>query len=228
MTLALATIAHNQPWLIREQHRLLEKNLEDDFTLTVFDSSTDEAAAAEIRSASPNYVRLTVTMHHESLNRAAVMLLNGDDPYVGFLDHDVFPTEPTSLSPLIDEAGFYGVGQRHPATGFLYLWPGFCFFKREWLNGRPLNFSGLRDGDPRNDGDTGSMLYPLFQDEDWQKMYRAQHGYKPIRQPDEYGLQSWGVETIGSWVHLSNGSEWMAVPEPDRRRELLQELLAAL
>ncbi len=59
-------------------------------------------------------------------------------------------------------------------------------------------------------------------------MYSIDHGYKPIRKPDNIGLQSWGVETIGDWIHFSNGSHWMKVPDPDERDRLTFELLADL
>lgn len=203
--LGLATIAFRQPRLIEEQKRLLKQNLQDDYELFVIDNDG--------------------RMHHEGLNEAAEIFLFNEYPYFGFLDHDIFPIRPTTLIDKIEEAGFYGVGQRHPATGNLYLWPGFCFFSREWLNGRPLDFSGYRDGDKRNDGDTGSGLAHLFADEDWEKLYRVEHSYKAIRRPDEYGLQSWGYEIIGDWIHFSNGSNWMRVPNPQEREKMLFELL---
>ena len=209
MKLALATIAFDQPRLIEEQKRLLEKYLQDEFDLIVVENSE--------------------RMHHEGLNAAAQYFQAYEAPYIGFLDHDVFPIRPTTLIDKISEVGFYGVGQRHPATGHLYLWPGFCFFSRAWLAGRPLDFTGLRDGDKRNDGDTGSSLWPLFEGEDWEKMYRLTQSYGVIREPDGYGLQSWGYEKLGEdWIHFSNGSQWMRVPDPEGREKLLFDLLAGL
>lgn len=227
--IALATISFNKPRLISEQIRLLWKNLEDPFRLTVFDNSSQPNAADEIErvcaAGGAEYRRLSTRMHHDGLNQAARELLSEDDPYFGFLDHDIFPIRTTTLIDKIEEAGFYGVGQRHPATGHLYLWPGFCFFSRKWLDGRSLDFSGYRDGDRRNDGDTGSMLWPLFQDEDWEKLFRPSHQHRFIREPDGYGLQSFGYEEIGDWVHFTNGSEWMRVPDPGQREQLLFGLL---
>lgn len=229
MNLLLASIAFNHPRLISEQIRLLEKNLRDPYHLIVFDNSSNLNAADEIErvcaASGEEYRRLSTRMHHEGLNQAARELLSEDDPFIGFLDHDIFPIRETTLIDKIAEAGFYGVGQRHPATGHLYIWPGFCFFSREWLNGRPLDFSGLRDGDKRNDGDTGSSLWPLFKDEDWEKLFRPRHFHEPIRKPDEYGLQSWGYEVIGDWMHMTNGSGWMRVPEAKERERLLFGLL---
>lgn len=237
--IALASIAHNEPRVIAEQIRLLGKHLEDDYTLTVVDTSANEAAAREVQAICQDaercgYWRGSERLHHEGLNRAA-QIFAGSAPgyplanhYFGFLDHDVFPTKPTTLIDKIEEAGFYGVGQRHPASGHLYLWPGFCFFSREWLAGRELDFSGIRGKHPRDDGDTGSGLWPLFEGVDWEKMYRVEHGYRPIREPDSCGLQSWGIELLGDWIHLTNASKWMAVPDPEERDRIVFEMLAAL
>lgn len=228
--IALATIAFNRPRMIAEQIRLLGDYLIDEHELLVYDASSDAGAAEEIRllcEGRTPYWRAGTHRHHEALNEAA-RALGSRGEHIGFLDHDVFPTKPTRLEPLIEEAGFYGVGQRHPATGRLYLWPGFCFFSREWLGDRELDFSGLRDGDPRNDGDTGSSLWSLFADEDWEKLYRAPHAHEAIRRPDNFGLQSWGVERIGDWLHLSNASDWMAVPNPGERERIVLAMLEAL
>jgi hypothetical protein len=55
-----------------------------------------------------------------------------------------------------------------------------------------------------------------------------EHGYRFIREPDDYGLQSSGVEIIGDWLHLTNGSHWMQVPDPEERDRLTAEMIAAL
>lgn len=238
--LAIASIAYNAPRAVSEQIRLLKKYLQDDYALLVVDQSTDMAAPDEIREMTVEsgavWQRPQTRLHHEGLNGAAEELLmergmvlpcHGAD-YIGFLDHDVYPTKPTRLIPLIEEAGFLGVGQRHSATGHLYPWPGFLFFSREWLAGRPLDFTGISDKDPRNNGDTGSGLWPLFAEEDWKALYRLDHGYRALRQPDAHGLQSWGYEVIGDWIHITNASGWMRVPDREERDRLVYDLLASL
>lgn len=232
VSLALASIAFNRPRMIEEQIRLLNKHLLDPFKLRVYDTSTDPSASAAIAmictEGGARYRRMDTSSHHEALNFAGDDLLLDDTPYIGFLDHDIFPFRETQIVPKIEEMGFFGVGQRHPATGHLYPWPGFCFFSQEWLAGRPLDFSGLRDGDARNDGDTGSCLWPLFVEEDWKKLYSVSHSYEVIRKPDEYGLQSFGYEVIGDWWHFSNASGWMEIPRPEERESILLEMLATL
>ena len=215
--IALATIAFGRPKLILEQGRLLNKYLTDPFSLFVFDNSPGTQVHERTGGA-----------HDAALNEAAEFLFAHPAPYIGFLDHDIFPTQPTTLIDKIEASGFYGVGQRHAPTGHLYLWPGFCFFSREWLNGRTLDFRGIRGDNPADNGDTGSGMWPLFENEDWSQLYRVDHGYKAIRPPDSYGLQSWGVETLGDWLHVSNGSHWMKIPDPDERDRLVYDMIAAL
>lgn len=236
--LDLVTVAYNKPWLIEEQARLLAKHLVDDHILTVFDNSSDSRSSAAIadfcrfrdinyqRSYSPEW------LHNHALNRAAAYLHERGHSHIGFLDHDVFPRRPTTLLDKIEPAGFYGVGQRHSPTDSLYLWPGFTFFSRWWLEAKlplHLNFDGIRGARKADDGDCGSMNAPLFVAEDWSKLFRGEHGYRALRPPDSTGLQSWGYEVLGSdWLHLSNGSGWMAVPDWDERERLCRELLEAL
>lgn len=230
--LELVAIAYNQPRLISEQIRLLRKHLRDRFRYTVVDASTDFGATARIEhlcgEAGVGYRGSPSSEHVDALNFAWQEVLKpSGSRYLGTLDHDIFPTRPTRLVKQI-RPGFYGVGQRHPATGHLYLWPGFCFFDRDWLAGRDPDFGGIRDGDPRNNGDTGSGMWPLFADQDWSNLCGADHGYRAIREPDAFGLQSWGVELISDWLHFTNGSGWMEVPNPAERERLLFEQLEEL
>jgi hypothetical protein len=224
----LVSIAFGQPRLISEQIRLLGAYLLDAFSLTVLDNSNDEGTAQQIRAVCEEgltaYERIQTPdhMHHHALNLAAARFRERGSELYGFLDHDIFPVRPTRLVPYVEEVGFFGIGQRTPASGNLYLWPGFCFFSRAWIGDRMLDFGGA-DG-----GDTGSAMWPLFAESDWQHFYRVGHGYQAIRHPDSVGLQSWGYELIGDFAHLTNGSRWMIVPDQEERERLLYEMLAAL
>lgn len=224
--LELLTVAFNQPWLIAEQVRLLRKHLRDDFGLCVIDNSDPVRAAAiedicwrehvgYLRSPSPK------RMHHEALNFAAAYADERGFERYGFLDHDVFPMHSTTLLPRIDVAGFYGIGQTAP-SGERYLWPGFSFFTRRWLDGRQLDFGGIPGAD------TGSANWRLFTLSDWANLAVAQpiHSYGTLRERDEHGLQSYGYECFGAFLHLTNGSGWKQVPAGRERlaRDLVERL----
>ncbi|TAL45508.1 MAG: hypothetical protein EPN91_02030 [Salinibacterium sp.] len=234
--LALVSVAFNRPLLISHQIRLLRKYLKDDYTLTVVDNSSEPKLIHQIMAICAGtgtpYVRAPTSKgqeHYDALNYAWREILEPSGaPYVGTLDHDVFPATETTVIDKINKAGFYGVGQRHSPTNHLYLWPGLWFASRQWIAGREVNFDGIRGEHKRDDGDTGSANWPLFADVDWSDMFQGHFGYEAIRPPDDYGLQSWAVERLGDFLHLSNGSGWMAIPHPEQRERLCLEMLEQL
>lgn len=232
--LSLFVTGFERPDLLREQRRLLDKYLADDFEVCVLDNSrtAETRRAMEVTCDDIGFGYRAVSSekheHPDALNLAASIAADLHVAYWGCLDHDVFPRRPTTLIDLIDKAGFYGIGQRHTPTQKQYLWPGFVFFSRDWLNGRVPNFNGIRGADKRDDGDCGSMLHTLFTDDDWTRVHRPEHGYGHIRPSDTYGLQSFGYEFFGDWIHLTNASRWMEVPNPNERDMLLRDMLAAL
>jgi hypothetical protein len=221
--LELATIAYGQPWLIAEQLRLLEKYLEDDHLVLVIDNSDVGEGSAEVAEVAKavDYVR-PAREHYMALNFAARAFRFRGSEFFGFLDHDVFPTRPTRVLPALERDGFLGMGQRISTTGELYPWPGLFFVSTAWLAGRQLDFGS------RGFGDAGSGLATLFTEADWPKLHSLPHVPRAIREHDDVGFQSWGVEEIGDWLHLSNGSGWMSVPRPEEREAKLREIVAAL
>lgn len=230
-------ITFGRPDLLRHQVRLLAKHLRDPYEVCVIDNTPDAGAGAIERMArtlNVGYMRAPETKkreHNDALNFAAKFATDLGSSYWCVLDHDIFPVEDAALLPMLDALGFWGLGQYHAPTGSRYLWPGFCSFKREWLDGQVPNFDGIRAKFRRDDGDCGSMLAELFTTDDWAAFDRVpqRHGYENIRPPDEYGLQSFGVEYIGdAFLHLTNGSNWMVVPDPEGRMRLLNAKLEAL
>lgn len=232
--LSLASIAFNRPRLVGEQIRLLKKYLDEDYVLNVVDNSSDEAAAGQIAAicveTGTPYHRVTFGEHVPALNWAwHEVLWPSGAPYVGMLDHDVFPTCQTRLIPRIDDAGFAGVGQMHGPSERMYLWPGFAFFRRSFVGDRPVSWDGIRNGVKADDGDTGSALWPLFSDDDWRLMFRGGHSYEAIRPPDKWGSQSWAIERFWSdWIHFSNASDWKQIPNPREREAILWSMLEGL
>ena len=255
--LLIASIQHNCDWAAREQIRLFKNNLTDSHELIMVDNSTDPGASAAIRDicAATGTMYLPVPglrhEHPDGLNFVAGAFRSLDVPdgvifergqpdfrrgrpsprYIGFVDHDVFPRSRATVIDLIRPAGFFGIGQRHRPTGSRYVKPSFCFFDRQWLGGRALNFDGIRAADKADDGDCASMLAPLFSDEDWLRLPHMEHGYTHIREMDSAGLQSWAIEVFGNhgeWIHLFNLSRWLAVPDPDERERLVREMVEAL
>lgn len=231
----LFVVGFGRPDLLREQHRLLGKYLEDAFLLKVLDNTPDEfrAGLMEQTCRELNVPYQTVNgpknEHHEALALATRLATNMS--YWGCLDHDIFPFQKTSLIDKINQAGFFGMGQAYtPRYGETkrYLWPGWVFFSQEWLYGRAPNFDGIRGEFKFDDGDCGSMLHSLFNEQDWVKFPHVEHVYGTIREEDGHGLQSFGYEQIGDFIHLTNASHWKQVPESEQRDQMLREMIAAL
>lgn len=234
--LLIASIARNNPWMISEQNRLFQKYLQDDYELVVFDNSDHEQARfvqGVCRETGLTYIRMTDPrfLHNVALNTAFQHMRDAGAPYLGFVDGDLWPTEPVSLIPLIREAGFLALGQTYVPKGWRYPWPGFFFCSREWLGGRELNFDGIRGAALALNGDCGSGLHDLFTAEDWARCPSMRHGYERIRDKDYQGsghTQSHSVEYIGSFLHMGNSARWMEVPDPDGRERIVREMVAAL
>lgn len=219
--------------LLPQQKRLFDKYLQDSHTLHVIDNTPDPSCyrmQTLCRSLGVSYMLSPSKKreHHEALNFAALIADRLEADFFGFLDHDVFPRREATLVDKIEDVGFYGIGQAHPPTGKKYLWPGFCFFSRSWLNGRSLDFGGIRGRTRREDGDTGSLNWPLFTDEDWNTLWGMEHGYRAIREPDNEGLQSWGIELLGDFIHFTNASHWKEIPDPQGRDAALAQIIHSL
>ncbi len=239
MTLSLFTVGFGRSDLLTEQKRLLDKNLRDSFKLTLLDNTPIEQNQLNMRNACERagvtYVQVISEKHEhpDALKLAAEIAVETDAEYWGCLDHDIFPTKPVEMIPLIQVAGFYGLSQTYTARMSeerkQYLWPGWCFFSRDWLAGRVPDFYGIRGGPIWDHGDAGSNLHSLFTPEDWARLPARTHEYRSIREEDGAGLQSYGMEVFdGAWTHFTNASNWKAVPRPNERTQLLLAYLRDL
>lgn len=231
--IVLFVVGFGRPDLLREQHRLFTKYLQDPFDLIVIDNSLGrdwQLMQAASRDLEIDYHKITTVknLHNDALNFAAEYANDSGFDYWMTLDHDIFPRRETTLINKIAQVGFYGIGQWHTPTKRRYIWPGFAGFSREWLKGRIPNFDGIRGVDKRDDGDCGSMLNSLFTEEEWARLPRTDHGYRVIRPEDEYGLQSYGLEFFDDFIHLTNASHWMTIRDPEERDRICAEVIAAL
>ena len=235
MSIALFTVGFGRPELLRHQKRLLDKYLKDDFGLCLIDNTVgimQHLMQASCEEYGIGYIHTPggLSGHNDALNYAAAHVQEIGCEYFGFLDADIFPRKPTTLIDKLLKSGFYVLPQTYKPLNVRYPWPGFCFFAREWVDGRKMNFDGVRAIDRRDDGDCGSSLHSLFTQEDWQRAPLISLGYRSIRNPLEESecIQSWGYELIGDWVHLMNSSHWLSVPQPAERDRLLMQMIECL
>ncbi len=229
--LSLFVVGFGRPDLLVQQKRLLDKYLKDEFEVCLVDNTPGDLQLKMQQVCSYNdigYMRVPNGdgTHPSALNHAAVVADEVESEFWGTLDHDIFSTKRCTMIPKIKKGGFYGLGQTYKVGNLEYLWPGFCFWSREWLNGRIPDYDGIRGGTKAADGDCGSMLHALFTPEDWERRAVGTHGYDSIRDEDEHGLQSFGYEWIDDqWVHFTNASHWKTVPNPQDRDARLVSLL---
>jgi hypothetical protein len=214
----LITITFNKPHLIEWQIKLLRRFMQEEYQLTVVDNSDslDRRDVIEgicqreaVRCFWVGGVGTNPSNSHGSaINWGWRYLLKGSQSrYFGFLDHDVFPVAPTTLTPKLDK-GAYGILQHREERW--YLWPGFCFFDREWLNGvngGKLNFL------PVPGMDTGGANYDLLfrhmrNDEFRTPSDMVKRRCRTVENPELLSPQLDEYETWGGWLHCLNGSDW--------------------
>lgn len=226
--LDLVTVAFNNPTVISHQIRLLKQNLKDDFSYTVGDNSSQAEARQDIQkicqregigyiSLPPNPYVNPSSSHGLAINWLyRNYLVPRGAEYFGILDHDIFPAKPTELVKLIKPAGVYG--RKQTREDKWYLWPGFTFFSRDFVAGRPLNFL------PGDGLDTGGS--------NWARIYSKLPAETIKDLPTKYQSLSGGkdpqrdlVEYFGDWLHTINASSWKPAEGKD---SLVAKLLESL
>ncbi|MHB8121808.1 MAG: glycosyltransferase family 2 protein [Desulfuromonadaceae bacterium] len=224
----IVTIAFNNELVIEHQERLIRKYILDDFRYTVADNSSDPKKRGIIRKLcmekGVGYVSLppdpyngknSSFSHGLALNWIYVNYITPrNTACFGFIDHDMFPVQPTRIVPYLEQSPVFGLIQEREDKW--YLWPGFCFFLREFTENRTVNFL------PGKNSDTGGSNWnSLYCRLDRQKIPTIKHEYGNLR--DGIDPQSDLYEKIGDWVHTFNASNWKKVTPKD---SIVQEFLA--
>jgi hypothetical protein len=192
--LVLFVVAFNNSRLIEKQIVTLRRNLSDPLVLYIADNSELQEARAEIARICArekvNYLSIPESVsksaadpsssHGAALNWIlSSTVLRLKPTYFGFLDHDNFAFERVSILDRLAGKGVYGHFQAR--EGRWYLWPGFCFFEYQFLQGKWLDFrpcAGL---------DTGGKNWELL----FQNMDKRQVDF-----------------SIDGWCHIHNGSNY--------------------
>ncbi len=169
----LITLAFNDLELIKLQKTSLKK-VQDEFDHVVADNSSrdDQAKAIEIfcMKEGIGYVRLPQPnpgidrslSHGFSLNWIFDNMVKKLNPgYFGFLESDVLVATPGSFLQSWKGKDFWGLKVfSGPRSELWRLWPGFCFFCREFYQDKALNFL------PVKGIDTGGGNIVFLRDQD--------------------------------------------------------------
>jgi hypothetical protein len=166
-------IAFEQPWALNWLLRMGRKNLLDT-TILVFDNSRNDSARVEIeRVCNENNVAYLALPPYRTkhVNRSHGMamtwvfhnVVRAIKPRVfGFIDHDLIPVDQIDFSERIGNQPVFGLinaGMRD----YWSIWAGYCLFKYDAIDGKPLNFLY----DFSRDLDTGGR--------NWNPIYRQLH-----------------------------------------------------
>jgi hypothetical protein len=226
--LDLVTIAHNNERVVRHQIRLVQKYLRDPHHHVIADNSSASAAQERIRALcreqGVSYLRLPPDPHRgRSGSDSHGLAMNWvwrhylgprQADFFGFLDHDIYPFQATSVLPRLQAQPFWGHLQERGERW--YLWPGLCFFARSAVAGRRLDFrpiAGL---------DTGGGNWPvLYAGRGRTGLEFPTRELRSLRAGD--CIQADCYDVLGDWLHTYNASEWMKVPP---KEHLIDALLA--
>lgn len=161
--LAVIAVAFNNPLVVAEQGRLVDRHLVDDADWYVVDNSADPTARAAIEAATvasggtylavPGnpYVRLGSPSHGFALDVAWRSLVCGSNRRrVAVLDHDVFPVRPTSLVASLGSCALAGIVETRGDRW--YVWPGLMVIDVDQVDARRLSFM------PGRGVDTGGLV----------------------------------------------------------------------
>jgi hypothetical protein len=150
----LVVVAFNNDLLIEKQVLLLQRYFCDAYRYVVADNSTDAACRIRLQQLCRrrNLVYLSVpanpcTAFHESYSHGLVLnwiyrkyiLEKSEARYFGFIDHDIFPVKSIrGVKQTLDKHGLLGAVRWN--SGCWYLWPGLCFFRKDIVVKKRLDF----------------------------------------------------------------------------------------
>ncbi|TPK23082.1 hypothetical protein FJ872_05405 [Mesorhizobium sp. B2-5-9] len=228
----VATVAFNRPDVIAWQIHLVRRHLAEHESYIVFDNSKKEEAREAIRDLCLRqhvpYValprnRLTVSRSHgQALNWIVRNFMTGLAPKVfGFIDHDIFPTEPFSIRDRLKGKSVYGSVRRDtPTPGGWFLWPAFCFFDGSLLRQR-LDFAPSYKFRMDSGGGNWPLLYRTID----QALVRFTEN-KLLRCGEGDDEHEDFFMSVDGWLHVTNASNWRRQPV-DRREQLVALLRQA-
>jgi hypothetical protein len=230
----LTTIAFEDPEAIDMQAQLVARFVPD-ATYVVADMSTDEDAATQIGAIAERhgvaYVRLPENPlpRREQASRVHGLALNwvwrnlirpGEPDRFGFIDHDMFPTEPDDPFAKLDRQPVYGcVREAEPRW---YLWAGFAMFRFDAVKDLALDFGQ----DWFNGLDTGGANWDvLFRTLDRKQLKFARTRFEPYK-PDADPIRA-PIQWCGAWLHeVGSARREGDVKLAADKRRVIKEMLA--
>lgn len=228
----LITVAFNNPLIIDYQIKLFRKFLKSSFTHIVCDNSNNEEKARSIKKTCEEnnitYINITSTekasgfsdSHGRALNRIYKNFVQKRAKNFAFLDHDILPIKEVNIGEYLANTDLFGAVMER--GGIWYLWPGFAFYRYDYLKNKKLNFRRYRKFNfiKVKGADTGSgNWYPLYSKYNRNKFKKPDNILWNIREnrPANENEQEGNViqESLvqyyldKSWLHTMCASEWV-------------------
>jgi len=228
--LLVVTIAFNNLKTIDLQNKFLKKYLSDDYVYLIVDNSNNSSVSSRIRSYcrdnNISYLRPFFRLyrnasksHGSALNFIYRSFVKKSTfSYFGFIDHDLYPVKNTSVVKYLTKQPVYGALQERAEKW--YLWAGFCFFVKDYLDDKLIDFSP-----PEADVlDTGGMnYYSLYVGLDKSSLMFPNHKYLKICEGGS--VQESNVEFADDWLHTFNASGWLNFTNTTEREKAVSKIL---
>jgi len=208
----IITISFNNSKLIWYQIKCVKKYCIDNYELIVVDNGNNNEESKIIKNiCDENNIRLintNITSNSPSNNHGLALnqiykILKEEFDYLLFLDHDVFPIKPFSVTEILEDNMI--AGQKQIRGNNEYLWPGLLFINKLNVD---LDFT------PLGNLDTGGKLSKLVS-ENKEKIFFIEDNRIPIdlelnnNHMHEF-YQTFQNETF---IHFIKSSNWCNVNE---------------
>lgn len=222
----VVTVAYNNDFVIAQQIRLVTKYFDEGMHYIVADNSSVAEKSEAIRTLcldhNVSYVRLPKNRlglispsysHAAALNWVYRKIIRKRRPeYFGFIDHDLFPVAPITITRLFALSPVYGYLRE--SGPYWYLWPGLCFFCYGYVSHHHVDFMPVKMGGHYLDtggGNWRGIYASLIKD----ASNEVQVEQVKLREGSNYygdGIQYFDQRL---WLHTINGSYWQNVPNKD-------------
>ena len=216
----ICTVAFNNLDLIKYQHRLLKKFVQDKFQYVIIDNSIDKSKSEAIYdfclAEGISYVKVPRNLlnavgvsysHATAVNYFYRRILKKRNPNVFvILDHDMFPIKPVKISSYLKDQPFYGPIRRRGRAWYPSAILNIFNYKWTLAAGRFDFMPVAVDGNYLDTG--GGNWFPYYSKMDTNSLTFPTDELEQFREGDCYHGDYFEFLDNRIWLHTINGSCW--------------------
>jgi hypothetical protein len=201
------------------QMEAIKKFCRDDYTVEIFDNSTNPELSeairyhAEIRNISyrKTFARdLNGSLSHSWACNFAYQLLQKEYEIFLYFDHDLIPVRSFSITKILGEDKiFAGMGQGK--NGITYFWPGIVGWNNTKVD------SDLIDFNPEDGLDSGGKLHYAIEKYGKENCVFFNEAYHQNPYFNERSYSVYAMINDNMFLHCINTSNWNFVPKHEER-----------